>query len=265
MLTDTAVRKVKPGDKAFKVADSGGLFLFVTPSGGKLWRFRYRFHGKEKLLSIGAYGAVSLTDARAAGDAAKATLRDGRDPAVAKRLRRLAGAASSANTFEALAREWFDLNKGHWVERHADDVIESLEREVFPVIGSLPVTEITAPAVLGILRRVERKAKETARRIRQRMSGIFVYAISTGRAEIDPAGMVAKAMAPMKKGKQPAITDLTKAREMLQKAEAEHAHPVTKLALRILALTAVRPGTLITTPWDEWPEDATCGKYRPFE
>jgi integrase len=252
MLTDTAVRKAKAGEKAYKLADSGGLHLFVSPAGGKLWRFRYSYDGKEKLLSIGPYDAVGLVEARAARDAAKASLRDGRDPGIVKKLRKLAHATSTANTFEAVAREWYDLNKSQWVERHADDVITSLEREIFPMLGNVPIADIRAPELLALLRGIEKSAKETARRIRQRCSAIFVYAIGSGRAENDPAATVQKAMAPMVKGRQPAITDLAAAREMLAKADAETAHPVTKLALRILALTAARPGTLITTPWSEW-------------
>ncbi len=254
MLTDTAIRKAKAGDKPFKMADSGGLHLYISTAGGKLWRFRYQYAGKEKLLSLGPYPDISLADARVARDAAKATLRDGRDPGVIKKLQKLANVTSTANTFEAIAREWYDLNKGQWVDRHADDVITSLEREVFPVLGNIPVADIKAPEVLAVLRGIEARAKETARRVRQRMSAVFVYAISSGRAEADPAATVQKAMAPMVKGRQPAITDLDAAREMLAKAEAEKAHPATKLALRIIALTVVRPGTLITTPWSEWTD-----------
>ncbi|MCB1394153.1 integrase arm-type DNA-binding domain-containing protein [Nitrobacter sp.] len=254
MLTDTAIRKARAGDKPFKLADSGGLHLYVSTAGGKLWRFRYSYGGKEKLLSIGPYPSISLLDARAARDAAKATLREGRDPGVIKKLRKLSHTNSAANTFEAIAREWYDLNKGQWVDRHAEDVITSLEREVFPTLGDIPVTDIKAPEVLAVLRGIETRAKETARRVRQRMSAVFVYAISSGRAEADPAATVQKAMAPMRKGRQPAITDLDAAQEMLAKAEAEKAHPATKLALRILALSAVRPGTLITTPWSEWAD-----------
>ncbi|WP_428428728.1 tyrosine-type recombinase/integrase [Pararhizobium sp.] len=142
------------------------------------------------------------------------------------------------------------------MDRHASDVIESLEKEVFPHIGDVPIRDIGAPEVMGLLRLIEaRKAIETARRVRQRMSAVFVYGIATGRAANDPAAIVRGAMAPMKKGRQPAITDLAAAKEMLKKADAEFAHPVTKLALRILALTAVRPGTIATTPWAEWPAD----------
>ena len=253
MLTDAQIRKAKGQEKPYKMADGGGLHLYVSPAGGKLWRFRYEFSGKEKLLSIGPYPDISLLEARAKRDDAKRLLRDGKDPGIAKKLKKLSGEKHAEQTFETIAREWFGLQKGHWVGRHADDVIDSLEKEVFPHIGDSPIREIGVPEVMGLLRLIEaRKALETARRVRQRISAVFVYAISSGRAEGDPAAIVKGAMAPMKKGRQPAITDLRKAREMLQKAENETAHPGTKLALRILALTVVRPGTLITTPWAEW-------------
>lgn len=255
MLTETEIKKTKPREKPFKLSDGGGLHLYVSPAGGKLWRYRFEVGGKEKLLSIGPYPAVSLLEARRARDDAKEALRLGKDPAAQKKMKKLIGTRNSSETFEVIAREWFGLQKSQWVERHANDVLSSLNDEVFPHLGSSPIRDITVPEVMGVLRKIEaRKAIETARRIRQRMSAVFVYAIATGRAEADPAAVVKGAMAPLKKGRQPAITDLDKAREMLRKAEAETAHPVTKLALRILALTAVRPGTLIGTPWSEWKD-----------
>ncbi|AZO57705.1 DUF4102 domain-containing protein [Mesorhizobium sp. M8A.F.Ca.ET.057.01.1.1] len=248
-----AARKAEKRDKAYKLYDSGGLHMVVATSGGKLWRMKYQFGGKEKLLSFGPYPEVTLSAAREARDEARAQLRAGKDPGVAKKIRKL-NAVSGDDSFEAIAREWYELNKAQWVARHSSDVIDSLEAEIFPTLGSSPIRDISAADVLACLRPIEKRgAKETARRVRQRMSAVFVYAVASGLADNDPAAMVKKAMAPMKKGKQPAITDLDKAREMLAKAEAETAHPVTKLALRILALTAVRPGTLATTPWSEWP------------
>ncbi len=253
MLTDVQARKAKPGEKPYKLTDANGLFLYVTKAGGKIWRFKYGFGGKEKLLVIGPYPAIGLADARKARDDAKALLREGTDPGAVKRLDKLTGAIATATTFESVAREWHELNKSAWTATHAADVLGSLERDVFPAIGATPIRDITAPVVLALLREVEqRPAIETARRIRQRISAVFVYAISSGRADNDPATVVKGAMAPLRKGRQPAITDLEAAREMLRKAEDEPAHPVTKLALRLLALTAVRPGTLATTPWSEW-------------
>jgi Arm DNA-binding domain len=252
MLTDAQIRKAKAATRPYKLTDGGGLHLYVTPAGGKLWRLRYEFERKEKLLSIGPYSVVGLADARAAATDAKRLLREGRDPAVEKRLRRLGVITDGRTTFEAIAREWHELNKGHWVEVHANDVLHSLERDVFPDLGATPIKDITPTNVLSVLRKIEdRSAVETARRIRQRMSAVFVYAIASGRAETDPAAIVQKAMKPVKTGRQPAITDLEQAREILRRADATPASPVTKLALRLLALTSLRPGTLITTPWTE--------------
>lgn len=253
MLTDAEVKRAKARDKDFRLTDGGGLHLFVSKAGGKAWRYRYEIAGKEKLLSIGPYPAVSLADARKARDEAKELLRSGKDPSIAKKLHMLTGAKQTGETFETIAREWFGLQKGQWVERHANDVIESFETEVFPFIGDSPIRDVRVPETMGILRKIEaRGALETARRVRQRISAVFVYAIATGRADNDPAAIVKGAMAPLKKGRQPAITDLVKAREMLRAVEQETAHPVTKLAHRLLALTVVRPGTLVLTPWEEW-------------
>jgi integrase len=252
MLTDAQIRKAKAAKKSYKLTDGAGLHLYVTPAGGKLWRLRYEFERKEKLLSIGPYSVVGLADAREAATNAKRLLREGRDPAVEKRLRRLGVITGGRTTFEAIAREWHELNKGHWVEVHANDVLHSLERDVFPDLGATPIKDITPINVLSVLRKIEdRSAVETARRIRQRLSAVFVYAIASGRAETDPAAIVQKAMKPVKTGRQPAITDLEQARQILRRADATPASPVTKLALRLLALTSLRPGTLITTPWTE--------------
>jgi integrase len=253
MLSEVQIRKAKPQEKAYRLTDQGGLHLFVTPAGGKLWRLRYKIDGKEKTLSLGQYPLVSLADARLARDEAKKTKATGRDPGVQKKLDQFTKKTSDAVTFEVLAREWFELNKAQWVERHAEDVINSLERDIFPMMGSLPVADITPATVLGVLRQIEgRGAKETARRIRQRISAAFVYGISSGKCQNDPAAIVSGAMAPLpKKGRQPAIVDLDSAIEMLRQTEETPASPVTKLAIRLLALTAVRPGVITNTPWAE--------------
>lgn len=253
MLTNAQIKKAKPAEKAYRLVDGSGLHLFVTPAGGKLWRYRYKVEGVEKLLTLGKYPLVSLQDARAARDAAKTQQRGGHDPGVVKKIKKLTGGRIGKATFEELAREWHALQKPRWVERHADDVLNSLERDVFPHIGNLIPSDITPATVLGVLRMTEnREAKETARRLRQRISAVFVYGIASGRADQDPAAIVTKAMAPLKKGKQPAVVDLEGVHEMLRQTEAVPAYGVTKLAVRLLALTAVRPGTLATAPWSEF-------------
>ncbi len=252
-LTDIAIRKAKAADKPIRLTDGQGLYLQVTPQGSKLWRMRYEIAGKEKLLSFGAYPGVGLSDARALRDDAKATLKAGRDPAVERKIRRVTAATAPDRTFEGIARAWHRQQAPHWTERHADDVLGSLQRDVFPHIGEAPIGDITASTVLGVLRTIERRsAPETARRVRQRMSAIFVHAIASDLIENDPAASVGAALAPMKKGKQPAVTDLVEARALLVAVEAQAAHAVTKLGNRLLALTALRPGELRGARWDEF-------------
>lgn len=255
MLTEAKARNAKPGLKPAKLPDSGGLYLHVTPAGGRHWRMRYKIGGKEQTLSMGPYPAVTLAAARDGRDAAKALLRVGRDPAGGKRLEKLSNAANTALTFEAVARRWYDQAAPTWTPIHASDVIGSLERDVFPAIGGLPIRDLTAPVILNVLRQIEaRRAIETARRIRQRISAVFAFGIATGITDGDPAAVVKGAMAPLVKGRQPAIIDLADARAMLGQAEATAAHPLTKLALRMLALTSVRPGELRAAAWDEFED-----------
>lgn len=255
MLTDGAIRKARPKERPYKLSDYGGLYLLVTPTGSRLWRFKYSFHGKEKLLAIGKYPEVVLTAARAARDDAKRSLAAGKDPSIMKRVRAASAALTAATTFEGIAREWHSAQKAMWTKKHIAEVLGSLEADVFPAIGKLPMLEIGPPVVLECLRAIEaRDAKVVARRVRQRISAVFVYAIATGRAETDPAAIVKQAMAPIKKGRQPAILDLGKARQILIDAEAKPAHPVSRLALRFLALTVVRPSAMRLAPWSEFDD-----------
>ncbi len=252
-LSDLAVRKAKPAAKAYKLTDGSGLHLYVSPSGGKLWRLRYERGGKEQLLSLGPYPDVSLADARETRDTARQALRRGDDPALIKRSGRVHAAKQETETFEAMAREWHQLQKPGWTPIHTLDVLNSLERDVFPAIGKSPIRKITAPEVLAVVRAVEgRGSVETARRLRQRMSAVFGFAMATARADQDPAAPIKGVLAPLRKGRQPAITSLPLARQILHKVDDTPANPATKLAMRLLALTVVRPGTLIGTPWTEF-------------
>lgn len=250
MLTDAKAKNAKAAAKPYKLADSGGLYLHVTPAGGKFWRCRYEMveggKRKEKLLTFGRYPVIGLADARAARDAARDARHLGHDPADVRRKAAQAKAEANGNTFERVARAWHAQTLPTWRDRHADDVIRSLERDVFPTLGTVPIRDITPPMVLAALREIEaRPAIETAHRIRQRMSAVFVHAIASGICENDPAAIVAAALKPVaEKARQPAVTDLDGVREILAKAEAIPAHPGTRLALRLLALTAVRGGEI---------------------
>ena len=254
-LTDAECRKAKGREKPYKLADANGLYLHVTPSGGRNWCLKYRFGGKEKKLTFGPYPDVSLVIARDKRDEARRLLRDDVDPGVEKKNKSAKAVAAAGVTFEKVARDWYETNASMWGTIHAGDVIRSLERDVFPSIGSMPIRSIETPKVLEVLRAIEKRpAIETAKRVRQRMSAVFVYAISQGLTASDPALVVRGALKPLRKGKQPAITDLKKARRILVDAEAENAHPVTKLGLRLLALTAVRPGELRAASWSEFED-----------
>lgn len=299
MLTDAKIKAAKPiKDKDYKLADSGQLFLHVTSAGGKHWRMNYTYgrnaKGKpvQKTLTFGPYPAITLVDARGKRDDAKALLRDGRDPAVERRVSAKARATASENTFQIVAERWFELKSGwsvakfrawcaahggkwaardaaNWVDRpgagwsvvHSGDVLQSLDRDVFPEIGDLPVAEIESPKVLEVLNAiVVRGAIETAHRICQRIEAVYVYAIPAGIAKANPAASMMKALPRVPRAKkQPSIIDrirdhddqIKAVRKMLRDCDDERCRASTKFALRLLALTAVRPNEIQNAHWSE--------------
>ena len=254
MLTDAQARKAKAAEKDYKLADSGGLYLFVTTHGFRSWRLKYRFAGKEKRLVFGPYPEVTLAEAREKRDAARRLLRDGVDPAVERKRLRASSAAAAALTFEAQARAWHEVQAPRWVPRYATLILRSLERDVFPDLGSLPLGSIDSPMVLAALRKIEARGSiESAKRIRQFISSVFAHAIAEGVAASDPSASVGKALRPLvKKGKQPAVTRIEDARQLMLDVDGSTADIGTKLASRLLALTAVRPGIAQGASWSEF-------------
>lgn len=257
-LTDAEVKRAQTREKPYKIADAGGLYLYVAPSGLKSWRMKFTLGGKEKLLTFGPYPDVKLSEARDRRDAARRQIREQVDPSGARRRAQEAREAARAAeaqllTFEQATRTWWDQQRGHWVPVHAQDVITSLERDVFPELGARPLTKIDAPAVLKVLRAIEERGSiETAKRLRQRISAVFAHWVGEGVAHSDPAAGVGKSLKPSpKKGRQPAIVDVAEARGVLLAAEASGASPVTKLASRFLALTQSRPGMVRGVAWEE--------------
>lgn len=253
MLTDAAARKAKPREKDYKLSDSGGLHLFVARSGHRSWRLKYRFGGKEKRIVFGAYPEVSLAEARQLRDDARKLLRDGRDPNSERKKAKLVRQVQHELTFEKLAREWHAHQADRWKTVHSNDVIFSLERDVFPVLGEFPLSEIDEALVLSTLRKVEaRGAIETARRLRQRISAVFEYALGKGVATRNPTSVTA-ALKKVPTGKRwPALVDLAAIRELISTVDSAGANPVTRLASRFMALTAQRPGMIRTAPWSEF-------------
>src|SRR5215203_3336670 len=157
-LTDRTLQtKAKPAEKPFKLFDAHGLYLLVSPTGGKYWRLQYRMAGKQKTLALGVYPNVRLVEARDKQADARKLIRNGQDPMQIKRERKRAAKARSEHSFENIAREWYQQNEGRWTRRHADIVLGSLQREVFSILGSKPIHEITAPMILDIIRRIEKR------------------------------------------------------------------------------------------------------------
>ena len=253
MLTDKAVRAASGKDKAYKLTDGGGLYLYVTPKNHKSWRYKYRHDGKEYLLTLGSYPEVSLADAREKRNEAKRVKREGRDPRHAAKRTKLLGANNDMPSLEVAAREWHDLNTGRWKPVHANDVITSLERDIFPDLGDLPLDEIDKPLLLATLRKIEQRgAIETARRVKQRVAAIYRYSIAKGANVSNPAADLNDALKPLPPSKQyPALINVPSIRQLLADIDRAGASPVTRLAARFLALTAQRPGMVRHMEWSE--------------
>ena len=249
-LTDTAIRSAKPKDKTFKLFDGGGLYLEVNPSGGKWWRWKYRFAGKEKRLSFGVYPDVSLKFAREKRDAARQQFAAGTDPAEARKAERLAQAG--AESFEAIAREWHAKFSPGWVASHGDRILRRLEKDLFPWLGKRPIAEVKAPELLAVLRRIEsRGAQETAHRAMQNCGQVFRYAVATGRAERDPTGDLRGALPPPKEKHHASIIEPKRIGALLRAIDAYEGFFATKCALRLAPLVFVRPGELRKAQWPE--------------
>ncbi len=252
-LTDTQCRKAQPAEKDYKLADAGGLYLFVTAKGAKSWRMKYRFAGKEKRLTFGLYPEVSLLEARDRRDEARRYLRDNRDPGIEQHKRRAASHAAAGATFEKVGRAWWENQLPRWSAKYAKKLLRALERDIFPDLGKLPIVDIDGQMVLRALRKVEQRGSiDSAKRIREYVSAVFVYGISESLVSSDPAATVGKALKPIvARQRQPAITDVEQLRRLQRAVDESTAKPATKLASRLLALTAVRPGVLQVAEWAE--------------
>lgn len=256
-LTDVKARNAKPGEKQVKLFDGDGLFLLVAPAGGKWWRFKYRFGGKEKLLALGTYPEVSLADARQRREDARKLLAKGVDPGEVKKAQKAATVAVTENSFEVVAREWHSRQKTVWTEGHAERTMQRLERDVFLTIGKRPIGEITPPELLAAFRRIEsRGAHETAHRARFVCGQIFRYAVATGRAERDPAADLRGALTPLRGKHHAAITDPKDVAPLLRAIDGYQGSFVVKSALLLAPLVFVRPGELRQAEWTEIDLDA---------
>jgi integrase len=246
-LTELAIRAAKPKDQPYKLRDGGGLFLLVRSDGALYWRFRYRYEGREKLISLGVYPHVSLKAARARRDEARLTLTNGIDPVAKRRAERVA----QADSFEAIAQEWIskrpDVDPGT-VKRDYD----RLRKFIYPYLGKRPIASIEAPELLDALRKIEARGRhETAHRTKSVCGRVFRYAIATGRAKRDVSADLRGALTPPPNNNLAAITEPAKVGELLRAIDCYGGHDYTALALKLLPLVFTRPGELRAARWIE--------------
>lgn len=233
-LTDTAIRTAKAGAKPYKLTDEKGLFILVTPNGSKWWRLKFRFGGKEKMLSLGTYPDTGLKEARSKRDDARKLLAEGVDPGENRKAQKAAKSERAANSFEVIAREWLEGQKTIVTPGQYDKTLARLQSDVFPWLGGKPVSEITAPDVLSVIRRIDaRGARYTAHRCRGQISQIMRFAIATSRAERDPCPDLKGAIPPAVPGNFASITDPHRVGEMLRSFDAFRGTFVVKCALEI--------------------------------
>jgi len=250
-LTDTKLRNLRRRPTIYRVADTSGLCIEVTPAGSKLWRYRYRWQGKASMLPLGDYPTVTLAAARRARDDARALLNAGTNPAEARRAEKRARLLSAENTFAAVAKEWLAKQSAKWTPHHAADVLRSLEQEAFPAFGPRPVSELEPPEILACLKRIEaRGALEIAHRTAQRITAVCRYAVQTGRAQHNPAADLRGTIA-TRKVKHMAAMPREEMPTFLDKLHHYDGNPQTALALRLLVLTFVRTTELIGARWQE--------------
>lgn len=262
-LTNVQVSKAKPAVKATRLFDGGGLYIEVSPKGGKYWRLKYRYGGKEKRLSLGVYPGVSLKEARLKRDEAKQLLARDLDPSEFRKAIKAQKLHSSENSFEAVAREWHQKYSQNQAASTSKRNLSRLERDIFPWLGAQPISEITAPELLITLRRIEsRGALESAHRTLRLCGQIFRYAIATGRAERSIPSDLRGALAPVKGSHLAAITEPSEVGPLLRKIDCYKGSFVTRCALKLAPLVFVRPGELRQAQWSHINFDSCEWRYR---
>lgn len=262
-LFDGQIRAFKAGPKPRKHSDASGLHLLVTPGGKKLWRYAYRFAGKQKLLALGEYPLISLSRARQARDDAKRLLAEGADPGEARKTEKRRVRMAARDTFAAVADEWFENNEPRWVEGYAERLRSRLDADLLPRLGRRPISEIEAIEVLEVIRAIERRgAVEMARRVLQMASGIFRFGVATSRCTRDPTvdlrGALRAQAAPQRRTALP-VSELP---DFLAKLEGYNGEPVTRLALKLIVLTFVRSSELRFAQWSEIESTAAGALWR---
>ncbi|WP_202307777.1 tyrosine-type recombinase/integrase [Dryocola clanedunensis] len=254
-LTARQVETAKPKDKSYKLSDGGGLFLLVNTNGSRYWRLKYRVSGKEKLLSIGVYPAVSLADARAKREEARRLIAAGGDPSLEKQQQKQEKKGNSLNTFELITREWYQRRYDQWSESYRSEMMATFESDVFPYLGHRPINDIKPLELLAVLTKLEQRgATEKMRKVRQRCGEVWRYAIVTGRAEYNPAPDLASATKPHKREHYPHLS-IDEIPGFMAELNGYTGSMQIKLALKLLILTGTRPGELRQAEWHEFDFD----------
>ncbi len=251
-LTNTAIRNAKAGKKTLKLFDERGLYLEVSPAGGKWWRLKYRFGGREKRLSLGIYPDVALKDARDRRDESRKLLAGGIDPSAYRKANKNAQSDRNTNSFELTTREWFAKYSPTWAPNHGTRLIRLFERDIFPWLGAKPISEIAAPDLLAVLRRKEaRGALDTSHRALGNCGQVFRYAVATGRCQRDPSSDLRGALPPVRGKHFAATTEPEQFAKILRAMDGYEGMLAVRCALRLAPLLFVRPGELRSAEWKD--------------
>ncbi|MEK0169822.1 tyrosine-type recombinase/integrase [Pseudescherichia vulneris] len=254
-LNDMQIRRAKPADKPYTLGDGQGLSLLIEPNGSKSWRFRYRFAGKPKMISLGVYPTITLADARSRRDDARKLVAEGKNPSEVRKEQKIALQTVSENAFEKIATEWHKMKSAKWSAGYASDIMEAFQNDIFPYVGSRPVGKIKPLELLNVLRKIEKRgALEKMRKVRQRCSEVFRYAIATGRAEFNPAADLSSALEVHQSNHFPFL----KADEVpgfLRALDSYTGSRLVQIATKLLMITGVRTIELRAALWSEFDLD----------
>jgi integrase len=260
-LTTAKIQNTPPQKKTVRLFDGRGLYLEIAPTGSRWWRFKYRFAGKEKRISLGVYPDVGLKKARDRRDEMRKLVADGIDPSAARKQEKLMALDAALNTFEAIAREWFEKHSPNWEASYSVKLLARLEANVFPWLGDRPIRDIKAPELLSVLRRVEsRGVLETAHRLMNYCGNIYRYAVATGRAERDISADLRGALPPSTPRHHASVTEPQGVAALLRAIDGYRGSNVTRYALQLAPLVFVRPGELRKAEWSEI--DLEAGEWR---
>ncbi|HHN5324410.1 TPA: tyrosine-type recombinase/integrase [Escherichia coli] len=254
-LNDMQIRRAKPEAKAYTLGDGQGLSLLVEPNGSKSWRFRYRYAGKPKMISLGVYPTITLAEARSRRDEARKIVAEGKNPSEVRKEQKLALRIQSENAFEKIAREWHWMKSLKWSAGYASDIMEAFQNDIFPYVGTRPIGEIKPLELLNVLRKIEKRgALEKMRKVRQRCSEVFRYAIATGRAEFNPAADLSSALEVHKSNHFPFLKS-DEIPDFLRALDRYTGSQLVVIATKLLMITGVRTIELRTALWSEFDLD----------